>query len=415
LYVGEAALRIASRNLSDSIVALLTRPGERPGALRQVFQRIAGAPEGVRSAAIAEFLILAGLRKVRGRLGKALLRPGGIGNPRAPRHFVKLSLLLLATALAAIAQNEPETIFRSDTPLVELHATVFDKSGHLLTGLPQSAFQVFENGQPQQIKVFREEDARVSLGLIVDSSASMKPQRDRIAAALISLIRASNPGDEEFAIRFNQAPELLCGFTQKPEKIEAALANLDSGGETALRDALDLGLEYVKRSGKYDRKALVAVTDGADNSSVIALARLLRDAQESGVTVYAIGLPGDGGEREAARAHRDLDAVVNATGGEAFYPANADEVDGIARRVAHDLRNQYTIAYSPANASNDGSWRAIRVTVSDPAGSVVKTRSGYFARGVELPHCDAPSNSESEPVRPCGDNPPRGGDRQNPH
>lgn len=302
-----------------------------------------------------------------------------IGSIRASAPCVRGLVLLLGIVAPLCAQDEGEALFRSDAPLVQLHVTVSGKDGSLITGLPQSAFHVFENDVPQQIKVFRQEDAPVSLGLIVDNSASMKDKRARVAAALAAMVRASNPGDEEFVVNFNQTPAIAREFTRNVEDLQATLSTIDSNGETALRDALDLGIEHVRRLGGSDKKALVVVTDGEDNSSVVGLARLTRAAQQSGVLIYAIGLLNEDDAREAARAKRDLDAVVTASGGEAFYPRDLGDVDEIARRVAHDLRNQYTIAYSPSDARQNGTYRKIRVTVDGQPESVVRTRSGYYA------------------------------------
>src|SRR5256885_3438910 len=103
------------------------------------------------------------------------------------------ALILL---LGALAQAQDDAVFRSDTRLVEVHATVTDKEGHLLTDLPQSSFKIYENDVLQEIKVFKREDAPVSLGLIIDSSASMQMKRAQVAAAALKLVRASNPEDE---------------------------------------------------------------------------------------------------------------------------------------------------------------------------------------------------------------------------
>lgn len=294
----------------------------------------------------------------------------------APR--VMLLALLLAGASGA-QEADSEAVFKSDARLVELHATVTDLQGHLLTDLHQNDFKVFENGVSQRIKVFRMEDAPVSLGLIVDNSASMRGKRAKVAAALLTLVRASNPGDEEFVLNFSERPAMAQDFTQDIQKLESTLAKIDSNGPTAMRDALSMGLEHLKRLAKNDKKVLLVVTDGEDNSSVETLTRLSREAQQSGVLIYAIGLLNDDDARETARAKRDLDMLAHGTGGEVFYPKELSEVDGIARQVAHDLRNQYTIAYSPSDPKQDGTFRTIGVTVATPAEAVVRTRTGYYA------------------------------------
>ena len=335
------------------------------------------------------------------------------GTVRASRHVVKGFALLIMIAGTAWAQDEAPAIFRSDTPLVELHATVFDKDGRLLPDLSENVFRIFENGVAQQIKVFRREDAPVSIGFVVDHSVSMKEKRDRVAVALGVLLRSSNSDDEAFVVGFNQTPELVREFNRDAADLQSVLSALPSGGETALRDAVDMAIDHAKRNGHNEKKVLVVVTDGEDNSSVTTLESVMHDAQQSGVLIYAIGLLGSEHAREAERARRDLDALVQSTGGEVFYPKELSEVDEIARRVAHDLRNQYTIAYNPSNARQDGSYRAIEVRVLAPADAVVKTRAGYYAtedRGVELRHCDASSNSDSNPLHSCG-SPAGKGDR----
>ena len=287
--------------------------------------------------------------------------------------------IFILTALLCAAQEDTETLFKSDARLVELHATVTGPEGHLLTDLHQTDFKVFENGVPQEIKVFRLEDAPVSLGLIIDNSASMRSKRAQVAAALLTLVHASNPDDEEFVMNFSERPVMAQDFTQDIQKLESTLGKIDSNGPTAMRDALSMGLEHLKRLAKNDKKVLLVVTDGEDNSSVETLTRLSREAQQSGVLIYAIGLLNDDDERETIRAKRDLDMLTRETGGEVFYPKELSEVDGIARHVAHDLRNQYTIAYIPSNQNQDGAFRTVKVTVSTPPDALVSTRTGYYA------------------------------------
>ena len=295
-------------------------------------------------------------------------------------RYARLAVLIFTgTVLAFPQQNEGEAVFTSDAKLVELHATVAAPDGTLLTDIPESAFRVFEDGARQDIKVFRREDAPVSLGFVVDQSASMSDKHARVTAALMTLVSASNPGDEEFVITFNESAKLALDFTQDQARLGTVLRKIDANGQSALRDALSLGIEHLTRSAKNDRKVLIIVTDGEDNSSVMDLDRLKREARQSGVLIYAIGLLNASTEREAARAKKDLDTMTFETGGEAFYPAILGEVDAIARHVAHDLRNQYTIAYSPTNAKQDGTFRHIKLEVTSPPDAIVTTRTGYYA------------------------------------
>jgi VWFA-related protein len=276
------------------------------------------------------------------------------------------------------AAEDGDAVFRSDTRLVEVHATVTEPTGRLLTTLPRSAFRIFENDVPQEIKVFKREDAPVSLGLIIDNSASMLVRHAQVAEAALKLVRASNKDDEVFIMTFNDKPALVQDFTHDIRQLEKSLNTIDSAGATAMRDAVSLGVEHLNRLAKNDKKVVLVVTDGEDNSSVEETGRVVRAARQDDILVYAIGLLTSETAHSAAVAKRDLDALTMETGGEAFYPKALSEVDDIAEHVAQDLRNQYTIAYNPTNQAQDGTFRKIKVTVDVP-GAMVKTRTGYYA------------------------------------
>jgi VWFA-related protein len=278
-----------------------------------------------------------------------------------------------------LAQQADQTIFRTQTRLVVLHATAEDKEGHLMMELPKSAFQIFENGVRQEIKSFRREDVPVSLGLIIDSSASMTDKRDRVAAAALALVQSSNPEDEVFIVNFADTPSLDVDFTNDAKELKKGLARVDSHGETAMRDAIRTAIEHLKGRNKKDKKVLVVVTDGNDNSSLASLESVMRAAQQNEVLIYSVALLGDETPREAERAKRALDALAHATGGQVYYPKDVAEIDNIAPQIAHEIRNQYIVTYSPAVQDMDGSFRQIRVLVDSPGVATVRTRSGYYA------------------------------------
>jgi Ca-activated chloride channel family protein len=305
-----------------------------------------------------------------------------------------LTIILVAASLAGAAvyaqqaksgssQDDTGTIFRSDTRLVVCHTTVVDKNGHLVTDLPQSAFTVYENGATQPIKSFKREDVPVSMGLIIDNSGSMRDKRARVEAAATALAKDSNPQDEVFVVNFNDEAFLDNphgkDFTSDIKEIEEALTRIDSRGGTAMRDAIRMSIDHEKEKAHRDKKVLVVVTDGNDNSSLISLENLVKASQQSGVLIYAVGLLSEEERREAKRAERALNALADATGGEAFFPKDVTDVERIAHQVAHDIRNQYTIVYTPSNQTMDGTYRQIKVTVKAPGNPTVRTRSGYYA------------------------------------
>jgi Ca-activated chloride channel family protein len=289
------------------------------------------------------------------------------------------ALYVLACLAAPAAAQEEPAIFRSDSRLVVLHATVFDAHGELITNLPQSAFHVFENGVEQELKIFRREDAPVSIGLIIDDSGSMTNKRRQVAAAALSLIKSSHPDDEVFVLHFNEKSYLDTDFTNDTRRLEEGLATFDTQGATAMRDAVRLAIEHMERKAREDKKVLLVVSDGEDNMSLVDRDFVVRSAQQSGVLVYAIGLLNEEQPDSAAKAAKELDALTRATGGQAYFLNDASEAERTTRAIAHDIRNQYTLAYSPSEERLDGTYRRIRVAVDAPAPLFVRTRAGYYA------------------------------------
>lgn len=305
-----------------------------------------------------------------------------------PLHNKVLAASLLAAAFAA-AQNvappppaehqEDVPVFTSDTRLVVVHASVVDGKGKLVTNLPQTAFKVMENGVEQPLKVFRREDVPVSMGIVIDNSGSMRDKKNKVAAAALDLVRASNPQDEVFIVNFNDDAYLDQAFTSEIKKLEEALDRMETKGGTAMRDALSMSIDYVKAKGKKDKKVLVVVTDGNDNTSNINLEELVRKSQQSDVLIYSIGILSEEEPREARRAKRALHDLAIASGGMDYYPKDLDEVDKITPQVAHEVRNQYTLGYTPANMNLDGTFRKITVAVNAPGRPTVRSRNGYYA------------------------------------
>ena len=276
------------------------------------------------------------------------------------------------------AQDDIPT-FRTDLNLVVLHASVLDKSGKLVTTIPQTAFHVFENNVEQPIKLFRREDVPVSMGIIIDNSGSMRDKRLKVAAASMAMVKASNPQDEVFIVNFNDDAYLDQTFTNDTKKLGAALDKIDSKGGTAMRDAISMSIDYVKEKGKRDKKVLLVVTDGNDNTSNETLEQLVRKARQSEVLIYSIGLLNEEEPREASKAKRALKALAEASGGNVYFPKDLAEVAKIAHQVAHDIRNQYIITYTPNIQELNNTFRAIKVVAQGPNKPVVRTRTGYYA------------------------------------
>ena len=271
-------------------------------------------------------------------------------------------------------------VFKKEVEEVVLHATVVDNKQHIVTNLDKNAFNVFEDGHPQTITSFRHEDIPVAMCIVVDNSGSMREKREKVNAAALNLVRASNPNDEVCVVNFNDEYYLDQDFTSNINKLKQGLEKIETRGGTALYDAVVASANHLKQDAKLEKKVIFVVTDGDDNESTETLEQAIHRLQaENGPTVYAIGILE--GEDHARHAKRALQLMCERTGGIAFLPKTLDEVDAISRSVAHDIRSQYTIGYKPTTPKSVGGYREVRV---DAHGSkheklTVRTRTGYYA------------------------------------
>jgi len=271
-------------------------------------------------------------------------------------------------------------VFRKQVEEVVLHATVIDDKQRIITGLDKGDFNVFENGSPQTITSFRHEDIPVAMGIVVDNSGSMREKRQKVNAAALNLVRASNSNDEVCVVNFNDEYYLDQDFTSSVNKLKAGLEKIEARGGTALYDAVVATADHLKKDAKLEKKVILVVTDGEDNESAETLEQAVRRLQaDGGPTVYAIGILE--GEEHPKHAKRALQIMSERTGGIAFFPKTLDEVDAISRSVAHDIRVQYTIGYKPTTPKTQGGYRQVKVDArSHSYGKLtVRTKSGYYA------------------------------------
>jgi VWFA-related protein len=283
----------------------------------------------------------------------------------------------LLTGAPVGGQERP--VFRTEAKLVVLHALVRNKRGELVTTLPRDAFTVYENGKPQTIALFHRNDVPVSLGLLIDNSGSMRRLRAKVEAAALACVRASNPQDEVFVLNFADKPHIDVPLTSDGRVLEAGIARLDSIGGTAMRDAIVAGADYLNEHSQRDRRVLLVITDGIDNASVASMNDIRLRAEHHEILVYAIGLLHEEEASKAAQARHDLDQVAALSGGVAYYPAGPEGLEEAALGIARQIRNQYTIGYTPPDQSFDGSYRSLRVVAKGTERLFVLTRPGYRA------------------------------------
>lgn len=312
-------------------------------------------------------------------------------------HYQLRSILLLTIALfasAAYAQKPtptPEIIDdKNDTPirvktdLVTLTLTVQDLYGRYVTGLSKDSFSITDNNLPQDITFFSDSDAPISIGILFDVSGSMSGDKIKQARkALSRFLLTSHPSDEYFLIAFNNRAQLLLDRTRDSDAVLRKLSLVQPNQSTALYDAVYLGIEKVT-TGTHQKRAMLLISDGQDNSSRYNFGEVRRLMRESDVVTYTVGIIGKGESSTSLgmQGQSFLDEISSATGGKSFYPETDVEMDEIFERIAIELRHQYTIGYTPKDFEPDGKWRKVKIKVKPPRGYprlTVRSRDGYYA------------------------------------
>jgi Ca-activated chloride channel family protein len=271
---------------------------------------------------------------------------------------------------------------RSNVNLVVLRATVRDRKGAPVSGLEKESFQVYEDRVLQQIESFSHEDVPVTVGLVIDSSGSMRPKRSDVIGAALAFARYSNAEDQMFVVNFNEHVSMglpaATPFTNNAAQLKTALSRNVITGLTALYDAIAVALEQLQK-GKWDKKVLIIVSDGGDNASKRNLAQVMSMVNRSNAVIYTLGVFD---ETDEDRNPRVLKQLSRASGGEAFFPKSLPEILPICEQIAHDIRSQYTITFVPTNKKQDGAYRTIDVKARGTSGGrrlSVITRAGYSA------------------------------------
>ncbi len=287
--------------------------------------------------------------------------------------------------LKALRELDDRTPLITNTDLVNLTVTVTDTYGRYVSGLNKNAFTVFDDKQPQPILHFSDDDAPVSVGVIFDVSGSMSGDKIRRAReALSRFIQTSHNADEYFLIAFNSRAQLLLDKTRDGNAVLDKLTFVQTRNNTALYDACYLGVEKVQR-GTHPKRALLLISDGQDNDSRYTFNEVRRLLKESDVVLYGIGIlsGNDAGSSLGMEGQGILDELANVSGGKAFFPRTAAEMDDIFEQIALELRHQYSIAYKmPKESVNDGKWHRIKVKITPPRGLprlFVRSKEGYYS------------------------------------
>jgi len=261
-----------------------------------------------------------------------------------------------------------------DTTFVKISVT--DPLNRYVTGLEKEHFKIYEDKVEQSVSHFTQESAPISVGILFDISGSMKDNIHTARNSVVRFLEAGNPDDEFFLVTFNQKTTLVQSFTHQSSSIQNQISFSNPGGRTALYDAVYLGLEQVK-NGKNEKKAIILITDGEDNSSRYTASEVREFAKESDVQIYAIGEEG-----KLGYGRSEIQNIVGLTGGRAFFPNNFNELDYYIDLIHAELRNQYIVGYISSNKNRDGKWRKIKIKLDPPEGLpklIVHAKEGYYA------------------------------------
>lgn len=277
--------------------------------------------------------------------------------------------------------EEHSLAIKVEVNLVLVPVTVTDEMGRIVSGLQRDNFTVYDDKQSQPIISFNSEDAPFSVGLVFDTSASMRGKMEAARLAAKAFWQSANPEDEAFLVTFSDRAELQVDLTGDFAEIQNGLLFAAPKGKTALIDAVDLAMRRLK-SAHNSRKALLVISDGGDNNSRYSKDEILRYAREADVQVYGIGIHNGAGSPEEMSGPLLLEELAGATGGQHFMVRSTNELPDIAARIGVALHEQYMIGYQPPSGTESGKWRRIRVQLQVPKGLPdlrVYARTGYYA------------------------------------
>ena len=305
---------------------------------------------------------------------------------------VVLSVFLLALCFTlGYAQRGTPAQFSTAVEQIVLYASVYDKDSILVENLEKEDFTIFEDRIQQEVTYFGRDDVPSTLGVVIDSSGSMRDKFDLVNEATRLFLSKNNPENELFFVAFKDEVRLEQNFTRDVEDIYDALDNVIISGGTALYDAIYLAVDKV-RKGDEPKKAVIVFTDGEDKDSFYSHKDLIEKVEESDVQLYIVAfldsdLSSGGGFFGVFKSAREkiqqkIRDIPQSTGGEAFFPEEISQLNDVFHSIAYELRNQYRLSYVSSNPIRDGSWRRTAVVVKDAKerGFKVRAKKGYFAK-----------------------------------
>jgi Ca-activated chloride channel family protein len=284
-----------------------------------------------------------------------------------------------ANIIPRIGPNAVLPNIRVDSDLVLIPVSVTDSRNRPVTGLPRNAFRIFDDKTEQPVIRFDNEDAPASVGIVFDSSGSMKDKLSESREAVARFVERANPEDEFFLVNFASQVQLAAPFTPDGAGIANQLLYAESNGRTALLDAVCRAMDYMKKAS-HARRALLVISDGRDNFSRYTKAEILDRVRESDLWIYTIEIDAGGGLMlpEADRGETLMQQLAEESGGRYFAAESARELPAIAAQIGLELRDQYVIGYRPSRTGHDGKYHHVHVKLTDSRGLRATWRPGYY-------------------------------------
>jgi Ca-activated chloride channel homolog len=269
-------------------------------------------------------------------------------------------------------KNRAESL-RVDVNLVLIPVMVTDPYERPVKGLQKSDFHLFEDGVEQEISQFFSEETPISIGIVLDASASMRKKLDESRQAITEFLKASTTGDEFFLLKFNDQPQSMCSFTTDTKNIENILPAVQAEGWTSLFDAMYLGINQMKHAS-HARKVLLVLSDGGDNNSRYTEREITNLVKEADVRIFSISI---------FDKSSSLEAITEESGGRAFRVRKLDELPELASKVSQELHSEYVLGFAPAERPIDGKYRRVKVTAvpqtSDGLRVHTSWKRGYYS------------------------------------
>jgi len=314
------------------------------------------------------------------------------------RHCLILAALILVLGPPSIwSQPNPNTERKTAPGQISFVVTVANKKGEYFHGLTPANFKIQLDKVPATVVSASDKDAPTSIAILFDASASVgdpgyQGKRKALIEGLEKFIETSNAANEYFVMGFNKQPQLLLDWSGDSKKIIDVIASVEAQGNTAFFDACYLGIEKLQRS-RYEKRAMIIISDGLDNSSHYSFNELRESLKDSDVLVYSVNLSSDNssGTLLGLEGQSILNEISEASGGMTFYKKEnarlkAGDAEAVFRLIAGELRSQYSVVVMPPRFTAGKKWHKVKVRIESPANAsrenrslTARTRLGYFS------------------------------------